>query len=196
MAAATDLSCQLACLDLGDETARSAGMLPIPLPIHKRSTGSSGMGVGQQQQQQQQQLQWVLGVGTNSGLLLLWEVTAAAAAAPSTAGVPGTATSPLPQQWLLSGGAAVRISNVAVELSLMPEPPSRTSYMAADADAPPTPTHMLYAHSGSDAVVRVQRALSATSAAGGAAAAAGAGKGGAGYVKLVGLVRTVYIHRI
>jgi hypothetical protein len=38
--------------------------------------------------------------------------------------------------------------------------------------------------------------LSATSAAGGAAAAAGAGKGGAGYVKLVGLVRTVYIHRI
>ncbi|KAF5841167.1 hypothetical protein DUNSADRAFT_14170 [Dunaliella salina] len=157
--AASDLNCQLASIELGDETARSAALLPVPFAS---VAASSAMPVQGQR--------WVLGVGTNSGLLLLWEAQAGRRAA-DAAGENNAAGRARSRQWVLSAASSTHISNVAVELTLMPDPAFAPTSNGTEMGACSSPSHiakagtpgdavagglMMYAHSGSGAVVRAR----------------------------------------
>ena len=213
-----NLSHKLAQIQLGDETARSAALLKVPsvLPSppvqqhqhlqqqqqqHQHHQQQQQQQLQLQQQQQQQQTTttdgdtWVLGIGTNSGLLMLWEVAPATTctSAPTTQTTPtnitGSADSAAIAQsggaggaqnnegpaWVLRGGACVRISNVVVELSLLPDTAAQTQQQTHTTThthsthsksthsnnthsnrASASPPQLMYAHSGSDVVVRAK----------------------------------------
>lgn len=124
--AADGLAAELATADLGRETARSAALLALP-------GGRTA-----------------LGVGTNSGLLLAWEVEEARGTGAGAGGAGGCA-------WVLTGCASVRVSSVAVELSVMPDPSPLPPASAGPATHGGPPPCIMYAHSGSDAIVRPAR---------------------------------------
>ncbi|KAL6758251.1 hypothetical protein V8C86DRAFT_1528735 [Haematococcus lacustris] len=153
----------LLALDLGEETARSAALLPVPVPASCSAPtpparpGAAGLGptaggcVSER---------WLLAVGTNTGLLLLWDV---AVGRGEGAGGGGGKGGGWQQAWVASCPRQLRISNVAVELSLHPGDPSSPSStptpLTTPPDSSPSPSPSspyLYARSGNDAIIRTR----------------------------------------
>ncbi|KAJ9513186.1 hypothetical protein QJQ45_029328 [Haematococcus lacustris] len=155
------LAAPLLALDLGEETARSAALLPVPVPAAcsaptpPAGPGAAGLGAtaggcGSER--------WLLAVGTNTGLLLLWDVVGGNSEGAGGGGGKGGGWQ---QPWVASCPRQLRISNVAVELSLHPgDPPSPSStptLLTTPPDSSPSPSPSspyLYARSGNDAIIR------------------------------------------
>ncbi|KAJ9512922.1 hypothetical protein QJQ45_029052 [Haematococcus lacustris] len=155
------LAAPLLALDLGEETARSAALLPVPVPAacspptSPAGPGAAGLGAtaggcGSER--------WLLAVGTNTGLLLLWDVVAGSSEGAGGGGGKGGGWQ---QAWMASCPRQLCISNVAVELSLHPgDPPSPSStptLLTTPPDSSPSPSPSspyLYARSGNDAIIR------------------------------------------